>query len=159
MNTTHHPKILIIIERYLVTKLYLIGTTQSIKKTNTVYDINSVCNSYKMIFNDKHYHIRMTQSIKTTSKIGDRNRGRAEGSVFNSYYTYMSRRALLLSLDCSTLSWICTLYCRVLSKEISSTIFKVFGMTRPGIEPQSPGLLMNTQPTRQWVGSLYFSVS
>ena len=27
----------------------------------------------------------------------------------------------------------------VLSKEASSTIFWVFGMTRPGIEPRSPG--------------------
>ena len=26
----------------------------------------------------------------------------------------------------------------MLSKEVSSTIFKVFGMTRPGIEPRSP---------------------
>ena len=30
------------------------------------------------------------------------------------------------------------------SKEASSTIFKVFGMTRPGIEPRSPGPLANT---------------
>ena len=32
----------------------------------------------------------------------------------------------------------------MLSKEVSSTIFKVFGMTRPGIEPRSPGPLANT---------------
>ena len=31
--------------------------------------------------------------------------------------------------------------------EVSSTIFKVFGMTRPGIEPRSPGPLANTLPT------------
>ena len=42
-------------------------------------------------------------------------------------------RALLLSLDC----W-------VLSKEVSSSIFKVFGMTRSGIEPRPPGPLANT---------------
>ena len=35
-----------------------------------------------------------------------------------------------------TLPLIHTLYCWVLSKEVSSTIFKVFGMTRPGIEKQ-----------------------
>ena len=29
----------------------------------------------------------------------------------------------------------------MLSKEVSSTIFKVFGMMRPGIEPRSPGPL------------------
>ena len=45
----------------------------------------------------------------------------------------------LLSLDSSTLPLIRTLYCRVLSKEASSTIFKVFDMTRPGIERRSPG--------------------
>ena len=57
-------------------------------------------------------------------------------------------RALLLSLDCSTLPLIRTLYCWVLSKGVSSTIFKVFGITRPGIEPRSPGLLANTLLTR-----------
>ena len=36
----------------------------------------------------------------------------------------------------------------MLSKEVSSTIFKVFGMTRPGIEPQSPRTLANTLPIR-----------
>ena len=32
--------------------------------------------------------------------------------------------------------------------EVSSTIFKVFIMTRPGIEPRSPGPLAHTLPTR-----------
>ena len=36
----------------------------------------------------------------------------------------------------------------MLSKEVSSTILKVFGMTRPGIEPRSLGPLANTLPTR-----------
>ena len=49
----------------------------------------------------------------------------------------------LLSLACSTLSPIRTLYCRVVSKEVSSTMFKVFDMTQPGIEPRSPGPLAN----------------
>ena len=35
----------------------------------------------------------------------------------------------------------------MLSKEVSSTIFKVFGMMQPGIEPTSPGPLANTLPT------------
>ena len=69
---------------------------------------------------------------------------RAEGSLFNSYYTEVYRRVLLLSLDYSTLPSIRTLYCWVLSKELSITIFKVFGMTRSGIEPGSPGPLVNT---------------
>ena len=75
------------------------------------------------------------------SKVGDRSRRRPEGSLFNS-------PLLLLSLDCSTLPLIHTFYCRVLSKEVSSTIFKVFGMTWPGIEPRFPGRLANTLPTR-----------
>ena len=40
------------------------------------------------------------------------------------------------------------LKCWVFSREVSSTIFKVFGMTRPGIEPRSSGPLANTLPTR-----------
>ena len=31
----------------------------------------------------------------------------------------------------------------VLSKEVSTTILKIFGMTRPGIEHRSPGSLVN----------------
>ena len=81
------------------------------------------------------------------SKVGDRSRGRPEVSLFNSEYTEVSGRALLLSLDFSSLPLIHTLYCWVLSKEVSSTIFKVFGMTRPGIEPRSTGPLANTLPT------------
>ena len=78
----------------------------------------------------------------------DRSWGRPEGSLFNSYYTEVWGRVLLLSLDCSTLPLIHTLYCWVLIKEVSSTIFKVFGMTWPGIEPRSPRSLANTLPTR-----------
>ena len=81
--------------------------------------------------------------IVSKSKVGDRSRGRPEVSLFNSEYTEVSGRALLLSLDFSTLPLIHTLYCWVLSKEVSSTIFKVFGMTRPGIEPRSTGPLAN----------------
>ena len=40
----------------------------------------------------------------------------------------------------------------MLSKEASSTIFWVFGMTRPGIEPRSPGPLANTLTPRLMSG-------
>ena len=79
------------------------------------------------------------------SKIGDRCRGQPEGSLFNRYYTEVLGRPLLFSLDSSASP---TLYCWELSKKVSSTIFKVFGMTRSGIEPRSPGPLANTLPTR-----------
>ena len=36
---------------------------------------------------------------KLKSKVGGRSRGRSEGSLFNSYYTEVYGRALLLSLD------------------------------------------------------------
>ena len=52
------------------------------------------------------------------------------------------------SLDCFTSLLIRTLYCWLLSKEVSSTIFKVFGITLPVFEPGSPGPLANTLPTR-----------
>ena len=84
-------------------------------------------------------------------KVGDRSRWRPEGSLFNSYYSKVLERALLLSLDWSTLHLIRALYCWELSKEVSSTIFKVFGMTPPGIEPGSPRLLANTLPTKPYI--------
>ena len=84
------------------------------------------------------------------SKVGDHSRGRPEGSIFNSYYTKVLERALPLSLDCSTLLLIRTFYYWVLSKEVSSTILKVLGMTWPGIEPRSPGSLANTLLTCLW---------
>ena len=40
----------------------------------------------------------------------------------------------------------------MLSKNVSSAIFKVFGMTLPGIEHRSSGLLANTRPTRPMTG-------
>ena len=85
--------------------------------------------------NDYYYYL--------ISKFGDYSRGRPEGSLFLSYNTKVKGRALLHSLACSN-TFDPYLKCWVLSKEASSTIFWVFGMTRPGIEPQSPGSLVNT---------------
>ena len=64
-------------------------------------------------------------------------------------------KAQLLSLDCSTLHLIRTLYSWVLSKEVSSTIFKVLGMMWPGIESRSPWPLANTLPTTPMSRSTY----
>ena len=62
---------------------------------------------------------------------------------------------LLLPLDCSTLPLILTLKCWVLSREESSTIFWIFGMIRPGIEPPFPGPLANTSGrSRLWSPTL-----
>ena len=46
----------------------------------------------------------------------------------------------------------------MLSKEVSSTIFKVFGMTRLWIEPRSPGLLADTLLTRPMSQCFFFIV-
>ena len=75
-------------------------------------------------------------------------RGQYVTSLFYCYNSEVYRRALLLSLDCSTLPLIRTLYCWVLIKEASSTIFEVFGMTWPEIETMSPGPLAKTLATR-----------
>ena len=58
---------------------------------------------------------------------------------------------------CSTLSLICTLYCWVLIKEVSSTIFKVFDMTQPGIEPRFPRPLVNTLTLMPMYGFIYYA--
>ena len=55
----------------------------------------------------------------------------------------MLGRALLVSLNCSTLPFVLTLWCWLLSKTASITIFCVFCMTRPGIEPRAHGPLAN----------------
>ena len=46
----------------------------------------------------------------------------------------------------------------MLSKEVSSTIFEVFGMTRPGVEPRAPGQLANTLPTRPMNWSKHYAL-
>ena len=45
--------------------------------------------------------------------VGDLSRGCPEGSLFDSFYTKVYGRALLLFLDCSTLPLIPSLYCCV----------------------------------------------
>ena len=76
------------------------------------------------------------------SKVGNRSRGQQEDFLFNSYYTEVYGRAVLYSLDCSTLPLICKLYCLVLSKEESSTILKVLKFSECGWQSFfSPSLL------------------
>ena len=53
--------------------------------------------------------------------------------------TKLQGKAQLLSLDYSTLPLIDMLKCWVLRQEASITIYWIFIMTRPGIEPRSPG--------------------
>ena len=82
------------------------------------------------------------------SKVGDCSQRQLKGFLCNSYYTHVLGRAVLLSFDYATLLLTCTLQCWVLRKEVSNTVFWVFGMTWPGIKPRSPRPLANTLPTR-----------
>ena len=110
-------------------------------KSHTKFLIILNCDTFSsIIFINIHKDITLYCIIFIThsfdrSKVGNCRRGWPEGSLFNSFYT---------SLDCSTLPLIHTIRCWVLGKEASSTIFIVFGMTWPGIEPQSPESLANT---------------
>ena len=72
---------------------------------------------YKVKFKVKSEAIQLTEHYRLLDKVqiliemnsdvvGNRSRGRPEGSLFNSYYTEVEERALFLSLDCSTLSLI-----------------------------------------------------
>ena len=47
--------------------------------------------------------------IKLSCKVANYSQVRLKGFLFNSYHSKVSGRALLLSLDCSTLPLICTL--------------------------------------------------
>ena len=64
------------------------------------------------------------------------------------------RKSATFSLDCSILPWIRILYYRVLSNDVSSTIFESFFLLRCGIELRSPGPLVNNRPTTS-MGVLY----
>ena len=61
-------------------------------------------------------------------------------------------RALLLSRYCLTLPLIRTLYCRVLSKEVSSTILKSFVWRDLGLNPGLPDHWRTLNPLGQWAG-------
>ena len=62
------------------------------------------------------------------------------------------RGALLLSLDCSTLPLIRTLYCWVLSKEVSSTILKSLVWCDLGLNPGLPDRWRTLYQLDQWDG-------
>ena len=64
--------------------------------------------------------------IYIISELADRNQWRPEGLLFNSYYTKVLGRALLLSFNRSTLPLIRTLQCWELSKVASSTILSLW---------------------------------
>ena len=65
-----------------------------------------------------HISIHIFISLHYISNVCNCSRGWPEGFLFNNYYTKELGRLLLLSLDCSTLPLISTLYCWVFSKEI-----------------------------------------
>ena len=114
--------------------------------------------TYVVLILDFRYFINCANIIYIYIYVGNRSRKRPEGSLFDSYYSEVLGRAQTLSLDFSTLPLIRTLYCWVLSKVVSSTIFKVFGMTQPWTEPRSPGPLTNTLPSRSTYIYIYIYI-
>ena len=52
----------------------------------------------------------MAKTYVYKSKVGDHSWGRPDGSLFNSYFTDVQARALILSLDCSILPLICNIF-------------------------------------------------
>ena len=66
----------------------IIKISQKVDKSNT----------YILFSSNISFFIRGSKS-----KVGDHSRGWPEGSLFDSYYTMVYGRVLLLSLDCSTL--------------------------------------------------------
>ena len=100
-----------------------------------------------------YIHVYIYIYIYMLSNLADWSQGRPEGPLFNSYYTEIQERAVLLSPDWSPHPWFAPYNNNcVLSKVVTWTIFKVFGMTRLGIEPRSRGLLANTLPIGKWAG-------
>ena len=87
--------------------------------------------------------------LYVNKKVGDHSPGWPEGSLLKSYNTRCKA-------ECYSFLWVVPLYpwyilykFWVLSKEVSSTIFWVFGMTWPGIEAQSLRPLANTLLTKK----------
>ena len=68
--------------------------------------------------------------------------GRSNGSLFKSYNTKVYERVLLFSLDCSI--YLQSVSYNTEEGSIKYHFFWVFGMNQPGMEPQSPRLLVNT---------------
>ena len=78
-----------------------------------------------------------------SSKVGDRSRGWPEGPLFNSYNTEVSGGATPLLL-------IRTLYCWVLSKELSSTILKSLVWRDWWLNPRLPDHWRTLYSLGQW---------
>ena len=91
------------------------------------------------------------------SKVGDRSRGRPESSFSIATTPKCRGEHYFFPRIVPLYPWYIP-YIVVLSKEVSSTIFKVFGMMWPGIEPKSPGPLANTLPIRpmSWKSYRYY---
>ena len=85
---------------------YGISTIVGYLRLNPVYTY--ILNMYDLVcFGLRHINhcwlFKAKSCLYISSNVGDRSRGRPEGSLFSSYFTEVLKRALLLSLDCSTL--------------------------------------------------------
>ena len=109
----------------------------------------------KIAFTFKLNRYCLSSVISKSSKVGDLSPGWPKGSLFDSYYTKVYGGAtpfpglIYFTLDP---------YLIMLSVNqggIKYDFLLVFGMTRPGIEPRSPGPLANTlliRPSTIFIG-------
>ena len=95
----------------------------------------------------KSFYLYFRKRILRKSKVGNR---RTEGSLFNSYSTEVYGGTLLLSLDCSTLPLIHTLYCWVLSNEVSVPFSKSLVWRDLGLNPSLPDHWRTLYPRGPW---------
>ena len=85
--------------------------TRTLMHTYTHIHMYKHKHTYRHIhmYNLRHTHTQIYLQeylrIHVQVKLSTFSRGRLEGSLFNSYYTEVVGRALLLSQDCSTLPW------------------------------------------------------
>ena len=85
------------------------STTTAVRESLYIYIYIFVCLCF---FVSIYIHVCVHVCVcvcEYISKVGDHSRGWPEGSLFDSYYTKVYGRAILLSLDCSTLPLIHTL--------------------------------------------------
>ena len=86
----------------------------------------AIKNKIELIWFVHVYQNKTKQLQINVIKAGDHSRGWPEGSLFNSYYTKVWGRALLLFLDCSTLPLIRTFSSR-LKNLVCPTILPIAG--------------------------------
>ena len=91
-------------------------------------------------------------NIYKARKVGDRSRRRPEGSLFNKYYTEVYGRALLLSLDFSTLPWYVPYNAECQARRYQVPFLKSLVWLDLGLNPGLPDHWRTLYLLDQWAG-------